>query len=140
MSPNQPNDMQALTERTERLISALTSAFMSSAEAAAERFELAARVAQINQRAQAFFNVLEITGAQKEAITVRLANAKGAMKLLLENQLASLDAQEVAILAKLGVEPSVAKMAIAEVDQQPAPSTNGTHRREGKKFVPVNGN
>jgi hypothetical protein len=54
--------MTQLTGRAEQLMDALADAIISTAEAAAERIDLAARVAQIQQRMAAFGAVLEAVG------------------------------------------------------------------------------
>ncbi|MCE9561525.1 MAG: hypothetical protein K8U57_05675 [Planctomycetes bacterium] len=136
MSKN--NEMQVLVGRTEQLISALTSAILSSAEVAAERIELAAEVARVEQRMSAFAAVLESVGAQKETLAKRVPKATGPMKTLLLKQIAMLATQEVAILSKAGVAEPTAVAALAAVDapSEPAPTpVSGTHKRDGRRFV-----
>src|SRR4051794_19244385 len=87
---SQDNEMQVLVGRTEQLISAITSAILSSAEIAAERIELASNVARIQQRMSAFGAVLESVGLQKEALAKLLPTASGPTKTLLLKQIAML--------------------------------------------------
>lgn len=136
MSDN--NEMQVLVGRTEQLISALTSAILSSAEVAAERIELAAEVARVAQRMSAFAAVLESVGAQKEALAKQVPKATGAMKALLLKQIAILASQEIAVLSKVGVPEPTAIAALAAVDApgEPAPApVPATHKRDGRRFV-----
>lgn len=128
MNETTGNEMEMLTQRTERLISALTDAILSTAEVAAERIELASKVAQVRQRMNAFGAVLESVGVQKLALTERLEKATGATKALLTAQIEMLTAQETAVLEKAGVAPAVAKAALTVVDEAP------TYRREGRAF------
>ncbi|MCE9566041.1 MAG: hypothetical protein K8U57_28815 [Planctomycetes bacterium] len=139
MSSN--NDMQILVGRTEQLIAAITNAILSSAEVAAERIELAANVARIQQRMSAFGSVLETVGAQKEMLAKQLPNATGPSKTLLLKQIAMLASQEVAILSKAGVAEPTAVAALAEVEapREPSPqsASSPTHRRDGRRFLRV---
>lgn len=133
---SQPNDMQALAGRAEQLIAAITDAILSSAEAAAERIELASSVARVQTRMAAFGAVLEAIVAQKAALTGRLAGAAGAAKALLARQLDILAAQELSVLARVGVPEPTARAAVAAADAAPLPpAVTPTHRREGRRFV-----
>jgi seryl-tRNA(Sec) selenium transferase len=127
------NEMQVLVGRTELLIRAITDAILSSAEVAAERIELAANVARIQQRMSAFGAVLESVGAQKEALAKQVPNATGPTKALLLKQIAMLASQEVAILTKAGIAEPTAVAALAAVEVP----TNPTHRRDGRRFLRV---
>lgn len=64
----QANDMNALVGRTEKLVTAISDAILSAAEAAAERVELAAEVARVQQRLAAFSAVVESIAAQKRVL------------------------------------------------------------------------
>lgn len=134
-------EMQVLVGRTEQLISAISDAILSSVEVAAERLELAANVARIQQRMSAFGAVLESVGVQKEALAKQLPTASGPTKSLLLRQIAMLASQEVAILTKAGIaEPTaVAALAAVEVPAEPVsePITSPTHRRDGRRFLRV---
>jgi hypothetical protein len=136
---SQDNDMQVLVGRTEQLIGAITSAILSSAEVAAERIELAANVARIRQRMDAFGAVLESVGVQKEALAKQLPTATGPTKALLLKQIAMLASQEVAILARAGVPETAAVAALAAVEAPaaPAPLPSATHRRQGRRFLRI---
>jgi hypothetical protein len=70
------NEMGALVTRTERLIGGLISALLATAEVAAEKVELAARVAQMQQRMTPFAAVLESVRAAKEALFAKLETAR----------------------------------------------------------------
>lgn len=96
------NDMQALVGRTERLVSAISDAILSAAEAAAERVELAAEVARVQQRLAAFGAVVETIAAQKRVLVERLATAEGPARALLERQIELLGLQELAVLERAG--------------------------------------
>lgn len=132
------NDMQALVGRTERLVSAISDAILSAAEAAAERVELAAEVARVQQRLAAFGAVVEAIAAQKGVLVERLATAEGPARALLERQIEMLGMQELAVLERAGVPQAAAQHALAVADAAPArpPGSAGkTYRREGKRFV-----
>jgi hypothetical protein len=135
--------MRALTERTERLVDVLTSAILSTAEVAAERVELAAKVAQVQQCMRAFGAVLESVGAQKEVLLARLETATGPMKSLLLQQVEVLTAQEMAMLEKAGVAQPAARQALAVVDNGVASGTGGArgalYVRNGRRFARVDG-
>jgi hypothetical protein len=127
------NEMEQLAGRAEQLISALSNAILSTAEVAAERLELASKVAQVNQRLAAFSAVLDSIAAQREALETRMTTAKGAQRLLLQRQLDLLAAQEVAVLSKAGLDDSQARQAL-EVADEPS------YHRSGRRFVRSNGN
>src|SRR5436305_14317890 len=105
--------MEALTSRTAQLIDAISDAILASAEVAAEKIQLAAAVAGIRQRMAALGAVLEAVGEQKRVLVERLAGAAGPTKALIEQQIALLTAQEVAVLAKAGVAEPTAVAALA---------------------------
>jgi hypothetical protein len=128
-------DMLALTGRVERLVGAFTGAMMATAEAAAERIELAAEVARVTQRMAAFGAVLEAVGAQKEALLERLGKSKGPTRALIEQQLLMLTAQEVAVLKKAGIDDGQATAAVAVADG----GGRALYVRDGRKFVPLEG-
>lgn len=88
-----------MTNRAEMLIEALANAIMSSTEAAAERLDLAARVAQIQQKMAAFGAVLESVGAQKEALHNRLEDKSitHSQRQLIEQQINMLTTQASAV-------------------------------------------
>src|SRR4051812_18524481 len=138
---NANGDMQLLTERTEKLIGALTNALLATAETAAERIELAAKVCQMQQRAAAFAAVLESTEAARQALTARMATATGPIRAMLAQQASALAATEVEILSKAGVPAPAAQAALALVDAGPAGdsgrSGEGSHKRDGRRFVRV---
>lgn len=129
MNEQNTNDMDNLVSRTERLIGALTNAILSTAEVAAQRIELASKVAEARQRLAALSSVLETLGAQKVALIERQESAKGAMKALLHRQVEILEAQELSILASVGVEEPAAKAALTVVDAAPV------YRRDGRRFA-----
>ncbi len=131
------NDMQVLVGRTEQLIASITDAILSSAEVAAERIELAANVARVQQRMAAFGAVLESVGAQKASLAKRLPEATGPTKTLLLKQIAMLAAQEIAILAKAGVAEPTAVAALEAVEAATDLTTAPTHRRQGRRFLRV---
>src|SRR6266545_4326534 len=110
------NEMQALVTRTEQLIAALTNAFITTAEVAAQRIELAAEVARVQQRMAAFSAVLESIGTQKAVLVGRLASATGSTKALIATQVSLLEAQEVEVLKKVGVPEAAARQALVAVD------------------------
>ncbi len=131
------SDMNQLTDRAERLIDALANAIMKTAEVAAEKIELASAVAEVRQRMAAFGAVLEAVGAQKAAVTKQLGNLgdkDAATRALYQHQLRLLSAQEVSILKQAGINEQHATEALEVADTKP------THRREGKRFVPVESN
>jgi hypothetical protein len=135
------SDMNALVGRTEKLVTAISEAILSAAEAAAERVELAAEVARVQQRLAAFTAVVEAIAVQKRALVDRLVTAEGPAKALLERQIELLGLQELAVLERAGVPPVTARHALAAVDAAPAlPPAGGadrTYRRDGKRFVRV---
>lgn len=124
------DDMQALSGRAEKLINALTNAILTTAEVAAEKIELASRVAQINQRMTAYAAVLEIVGAQKMALMQRRDATDGPMKALLTHQIETLTVQEIAILESSGAPAVAARTAVETIDEP-------VYRRDGKRFVQV---
>jgi acetolactate synthase small subunit len=135
------NDLNALVGRTEQLVTAISDAILSAAEAAAERVELAAEVARVQQRLAAFSAVVESIAVQKRVLVERLATADGPAKALLERQVELLGLQELAVLERAGVPQATAQHALAAVDAASAllsaESTNKTYRRDGKRFVRV---
>jgi hypothetical protein len=133
-------DITALTARAERLIDALAGSILSTAEVAAERVELAAKVAQVQQRMTAFAAVLEAVSAQKQALLGKVETATGAMRTLLQQQVEALTAQELAVLAKAGVPQPAAQQAIAAVDAGPEAGGGGkVYMREGRRFARIGG-
>jgi hypothetical protein len=128
----QQDEMTVLMGRTERLVSALTGAILSTTEAAAERIELAAQVARIEQRMLAFSSVLEVVAAQKAAILERQKEAKGPLKALLGRQVEALTAQECGILERAGLPQEAARGAVKAADENPR-----LYARNGRKFQPV---
>lgn len=124
--------MQELAGRAGQLIGAVTDAIMSTVEVAAERVELAARVARVQTRMAAFGAVLEVIGEQKKALADRLADADGPAAALLKAQLAALTAQEMAVLEEVGMPEPAARAALVAADGDDA-----RYRRDGKRFVRV---
>ena len=115
--------MSELTGRAEQLVDALADAIVSTAEAAAERIDLAARVARIQQRMAAFGAVLESVGAQKHALLLRLDDRAlpDSQRRLIEQQVSLLTAQESEILKRAGAgagaaSPEPARQAIGCAD------------------------
>lgn len=100
---NEQDDIRALSNRAERLISALTEALMTAAEVAAERISLASKVVSLEQRMRAYSTVLDIIDAQRGPVLNALKNARGARRLQLEKQLQMLEEQEVEVLSKTGM-------------------------------------
>jgi hypothetical protein len=131
------SDMNQLTDRAERLIDALANAIMKTAEVAAQKIELASAVAEVRQRMAAFGAVLQAVGAQKAAVERQLADlgdGDAATRALYQHQLRLLSAQEVSILKQAGISEHHAVEALEVADAKP------THKREGRRFVRVNGN
>lgn len=129
------NDMQALVGRTELLVTAISDAILSAAEAAAERVELAATVARVQQRLGAFTAVLEAVAVQKRALVERLAVADGPSKALIHRQIELLGLQEIAVLERAGVPQPAVQQALAAMDTPPVTDASATHRRDGRRFV-----
>jgi hypothetical protein len=125
-------DMDQMANRAEQLIGAIASSIMSATEAAAERVELASRVAQIQARMSAFGAVLDTIGVQKEALAERQRIAKGPLKALLGRQIEALTVQETSILEKAGVAPEAAQGAVKAADESPK-----LYARSGRKFTQV---
>lgn len=133
-------DMAALTGRAERLIDAIAGAMLATAEAAAERVELAGKVAMIQQRMAAFAAVLEGVGAQKAALEARAAALPpGALRSLLERQVEALTGQELAVLERAGVPAPAAQSALAGPCPTPPPPAT-LYRREGRRFTSAESN
>jgi hypothetical protein len=131
------SDMNQLTDRAERLIDALANAIMKTAEVAAQKIELASAVAEVRQRMAAFGAVLQAVGAQKAAVAMQLADLgadDAATRALYQHQLRLLSAQEVSILKQAGISEQHAAEALEVADTKP------THKRDGRRFVRVNGN
>jgi len=134
------NNISELTTRTEPLVDALAESIISTAEAAAERLDLAARVAQIQQRMNAFSAVLESVGAQKAVLLKKLDEPAlpKYQRMLIERQVDLLTQQECAILERAGATPAQARDTVhqlgngdsADPDQEP-----NLYRREGRRFV-----
>lgn len=122
------NSMDQMSARAERLINALAGAIMATAEAAAEKVELAAEVARLRQRMAAIASVLEAIGVQKQALMEKAKAATGTLRALCYQQVEVLEAQEVAILQKMGVSHEVATQALED-------ATEPTYRRTGRRFV-----
>lgn len=133
----QPNEMEALAGRAERMIGALSDAIMRTAEVAAERIELASQVAQVRQRVAAYSAVLEAIGAQKSALANQIEAASGPMKALLSKQVEILGQQELAILERIGVPAPAAQAAIEAVDVESRDDRK--YIRDGRRFAPLNG-
>jgi|SRR5579883_579742 len=135
----QANDMNALVGRTEKLVTAISDAILSAAEAAAERVELAAEVARVQQRLAAFSAVVESIAAQKRVLVERFATVDGPAKALLERQIELLGLQELAVLERAGVPQATAQHALAATDVVPT-DNDKRYRREGKRFVQITSN
>lgn len=136
------SNVSQMTNRAEQLIEALANAIMSSTEAAAERLDLAARVAQIQQRMAAFGAVLESVGAQKEALQSRLENKSipSSQRQLIEQQIQMLTAQETEILRRAGASTELARNAIASADggdDDGADADPRKYHRDGRRFVAI---
>ena len=131
--------MTQLTGRAEQLVDALADAIISTAEAAAERIDLAARVAQIQQRMAAFGAVLESVGAQKHALLVRLEDQStpDTQRMLIQQQVNLLIAQETEILKRAGASSAMAHQAIESADGERDDDPDPLYRRDGRRFVPV---
>lgn len=99
------SQMDEATERMDALVGALTSAFISTAEVAAERLSLAAQVARIKQRGDAFAEILEGIDARKLELVERRKKTSPAMGRLLTAQYMELERQEEAIVLKAYGEP-----------------------------------
>jgi uncharacterized protein YhaN len=131
--------MTQLTGRAEQLVDALADAIISTAEAAAELIDLAARVAQIQQRMAAFGAVLESVGAMKHSLLTRLddPSTPDAQRRLIEQQVNLLTAQESEILKRAGATPELAHQAIESADCEKEEHPDPLYRRDGRRFVPV---
>ena len=110
---SEQNDMAALTGQAHKLIEAISSAIMSTAETAAERIQLAAQVARIEQRMAAYAAVLDAIGAQRERLEAMAATATGARRALYARQIEMLAQQELAILERVEVPETAARKAVA---------------------------
>lgn len=132
-SETNKSEMDALSSRAEQLIDSITNAILSTAESAAERIELASRVAQVRQRMAAFASVLEAVETQKAALAERLDSASGPMRVLLQRQIDMLTEQETAVLGRAGVAAGVPSIDSGDS----AAGSAGTHKRTGRRFVPV---
>lgn len=130
------NDTQALSNRAIAMVDTIAASLMSAVEVAAEKLQLACDVARVTQRLTAFSAVLEAVGVQKAAIAEKMADAKGSARTLYEQQIRMLEAQEVAILKRVGVPDEVATKAI---EVKAVETDTPTHRRDGRRFAPVNG-
>lgn len=140
----QTNDIQALAGRADQLIGALTNAFMSAAETAAERISLASDLAKVQQRMSAFAAVLECVSAQKAPLLEQIANlgdgpADRVKRQMLLTHVNILTTQELSILTRAGAPVEAAQQAITCVDTVEHQGEKPTHRRDGKRFVPANG-
>lgn len=120
--------MDSLTGRAEALIAAITGGIMSAVETAADRISVASELARVNQRLVAFSAAIEALAAQKEALTARLAKARGPMRAFLTQQLGVLTAQEVGILRRVGLADADAAAAVEAAD-------GPAYRRLGSRFV-----
>jgi len=136
-----PDELTALTEHTEKLVSTLTEAVLATVQVAAERIELAATAARIQQRMMALGSVLEAIGVQKQTLLARLDQASGPMRLLFQQQIAPPTEQEEAVLAKAGVPQPTAQLAHASLDNVSSGTSNDltTQRKGGKRALPTNG-
>jgi hypothetical protein len=128
-------EMDKLVSRTDRLIGAITEGILSTVEAASQRIELAAQVAQVKVRMEAFGAVLEAVGAQRAVLEERRVSAGPAVRALIGRQLELLAAQEVAILSQAGIGEDVARQALTVVEQ----SAEQVYVRQGRRFTAVNG-
>ncbi len=126
------NKMDEMERRSMQIIDLLTGSVLSALEAAGDKIELSMQTARIRQRFESVSDVLDMIANQKAGLQDRLANASGPLKLAIEAHIAALEIQEVNVLSRLGVQPSTAKQVIEKVDEQRA-----THRRDGKRFLPV---
>lgn len=132
------DSMQQLTDRTAQIVDALASAMLATAETAAEKITLAAEVARVQARMQAFASVLEAVAAQRAALESRMESASGPMRALLARQIECLSLQEVAVLEKAGAPPVVAAKAVDLIECRL--DEHATHARDGRRFrrVPAN--
>lgn len=128
---DQTDPEPSMTERAGAMIDTLTAAFLRATEVAAERLQLACDVAAIQQRLAAFSSVLETIGAQKLALAEKMETTKGAARTLYATQIKMLEAQEVAVLTRVGVPQPVAVAALAGGEEDEA----AVYRRDGKRFV-----
>lgn len=141
----QASSINQLTSRAEQLIDALAESIISTAEAAAERLDLASRVAQIQQRMAAFGAVLESVGAQKGVLIKRLEEKEmpKCQRRLVQRQIELLSAQETEILQRAGASAKLARTAVEQADrlideegnQDPNDSEDRLYRRKGRRFV-----
>ncbi len=140
----QTSNIEQLTSRAEQLIDALAESIISTAEAAAERLDLASRVAQIQQRMAAFGAVLESVGAQKSVLTKRLEQKEmpKCQRRLVQRQIELLSAQETEILQRAGASSQLARAAVEQADRLiddggsgDADGEDRLYRRKGRRFV-----
>lgn len=131
MNDNTNSTMEKMTERAERFINAIGSAFMTAGETAADQIQLSAQVVAIRQRMQAHQFVLEAVAAQKIQVLERMAQAKGALRLAYARQIEVLEAQEIGILKSLGIEEDTAKEALDSVEE------DKIYRRNGRRFEAI---
>lgn len=139
-------NMHDTVARAEKLVDSITGAILSTLETAAQRIDLASQVAQARQRAEALAVVLEGASAQRMSLEARRDAAVGPMRLLLDAQVKAAQAAEVAILMRAGLSQEDAQAVFAPALPAPteaAPAETEepkpTHKREGRRFVPVNG-
>ncbi len=105
-------NMGDMADRAARMVDSIAGAFFSAGEAAAEKVELATRVARVNVRMDAFGAVLETIGVRKAALMERQQTASGPLARLIEKQIEMLTVEETALLEKAGV-------VVAEPERQP---------------------
>lgn len=117
MSDN--NNVLELSDRAERLIDAIASGFMKTAQAAAERIQLASEVAIIKQKMTAYAAVLEMVELQKDSISKKIDSLpdNSPLRNLYCFQLEQLTLQELGILENAGVPVSAAETAIKQTDK-----------------------
>lgn len=96
-------NMETMTARAENLINAIAGSIMATAETAAEKIELSAKVASIRQKMEANQYVLESIDAQKRAVIEKRDNSRGSLKAAFNRQIKILETQEIAILKLMGV-------------------------------------
>lgn len=135
-SQHNPAPVAALTANTQKLVNTLTEAILATAEVAAERIELAAAAAQVQQRMASLGDVLEGIATQKQELLSRIDQASGSVRLLLEHQVAVFAGQEQAILARAGVSKAMGQMAVNVEATGSGQANNG---QSSKRSALVNG-
>jgi hypothetical protein len=125
------SNVEVMADRAVETVEALAGAFVTAVEVVAERVELATQVAETRIRTATLASVLESIAEQRTVARGRMGSASPALRRLLEFQVETLGAQEVAILETAGVSEPDAKKALTVADGNnsvPAPGKKGRRR------------